>query len=257
MGGERNVAVGVLGQWASGKSTAAKVLVDHLGGEGEVIFLSDRTLMAAQATEYIRRLPETQLTRRTDRAGSLLLEGPLMSVALPPGETLSGVDLNSLDFRLRPEVYDEVPVGACNILDTVRLELGRQIQDRLSKGKPMVIEAGFGTNVEPRGENPFCHTLADFFRCLAESGLEPTLVKWIVIQASYITRSVRNFLRHDSVPAAEFDRLAADGGDLTEDQQRALESQGLVIRRVSNQHSDIARFKADVIAAYEALFARV
>jgi uridine kinase len=30
------IIVGILGQWASGKSTAAKTLVSYLGGEGDV-----------------------------------------------------------------------------------------------------------------------------------------------------------------------------------------------------------------------------
>ena len=35
---EGQIVVGVLGQWASGKSTAAKTLVSYLGGEENVVF---------------------------------------------------------------------------------------------------------------------------------------------------------------------------------------------------------------------------
>ena len=41
---EGEIIVGILGQWASGKSTASGTLVRYLGGEGEVIFISDREL---------------------------------------------------------------------------------------------------------------------------------------------------------------------------------------------------------------------
>jgi hypothetical protein len=252
--GENRVVVGVLGQWASGKSTAAKTLVDHLGGEDQVIFLTDRKLLGAQVAEYIRQLPEVQLTRQVDADGNRQLSGPLMTVWLPQDQTLDTVDLNTLQFGLHQDVYDNVPAGACNLLDTVRLELGRQIKARLPEGKPIVIEAGFGTNLNPCGENPFCHTLADLFRCLAETGVAPDLVKWILIEASYITRSVRNYLRYDSVPSPEFDRFAAAGGDLDPDQQHELEALGMTMVRVSNQHSDINRFRAEVIGACEELF---
>jgi len=83
MGGVNNVVVGVLGQWASGKSTAAKTLVKHLGGPDQVIFINDRKLLGAQVTDYIRRLPEAQLRRSVDAAGVRKLEGPLMTVRLP------------------------------------------------------------------------------------------------------------------------------------------------------------------------------
>lgn len=257
MGGASNVVVGVLGQWASGKSTAAKLLVDHLGGQDRVNFLDDRQLVAAQAVEYIRQLPEAQLTRSVDADGLCIIEGPLMSVRLQPGETLDMVDLRNLLFDIHRDLYTNVPAGACNVMDMARLELGRQIQGRLSEGKPMVIEAGFGTNLEPRGGNPFCHSADDLFRRLGETGLDPTLVKWIMIEASYVLRAFRNYLRHDRVPAAEFDQLAGHGGDLSVAQQRALERQGVTITRVSNQHSDLARFKVDVIEAYESMFVGV
>jgi uridine kinase len=39
-----DIVVGVLGQWASGKSTAARTLIRYLGGEGKVTFITDREL---------------------------------------------------------------------------------------------------------------------------------------------------------------------------------------------------------------------
>jgi hypothetical protein len=56
------------------------------------------------------------------------------------------------------------------------------------------------------------------------------------------------------VPAFEFDRFAADGGDLELDQERRLIDKGTSIRRVPNEHNDVEKFKADVIAAFEGLF---
>ena len=118
-------------------------------------------------------------------------------------------------------------------------------------GKPVVIEAGFGTNCEPRGENPFTHTIADLFARLEEAGAAPESVKWIIIEASYKIRAECNRRRPDRVPAVEFDRFAADGGDLEPDQERELIKKGMVIRRVPNNHDDINRFRADIIAAYK------
>ena len=47
------IVVGVLGQWASGKTEAARTLIRHLGGEGKVVFLSDRGLFAGQAIQHL------------------------------------------------------------------------------------------------------------------------------------------------------------------------------------------------------------
>jgi hypothetical protein len=52
----------------------------------------------------------------------------------------------------------------------------------------------------------------------------------------------------------EFDRFAADGGDLDPDQQKSWEERGAEITRVPNDHDDIKRFRADIIAAFEAMF---
>ncbi|UCF61754.1 MAG: hypothetical protein JSV37_03475, partial [Anaerolineaceae bacterium] len=142
-------------------------------------------------------------------------------------------------------------------LDLARLELGSQIHERSGQGKPIVIEVGFGTNTRPKGENPFSHTISDLFMRLEEAGVEPVQVKWILIEASYEKRSERNRKRKDSVPAVEFDRFAADGGDVDPDHQKRLEEQGTIIKRVLNEHDDIERFRADIIATFEELFSDV
>ena len=255
MGGPGNIVVGVLGQWASGKSTAAKTLVDHLGGEERVIFLTDRVLVGQQVARYLQALEEGQLERAVEAGGRRRLEGPLMTAWLDAGQTFDTVDMNYLDFALHDDVFDKVPAGECNLMDKARLELGRQIGQRVTEGKPLVVEAGFGTDCEPKGVNPFCQDLAALFGRLDETGLALEAVKWILIEASFETRRARNERRIDRVPAREFDRFAADGGDLEPDQQRALERQGLTIVRVANEHDNLERFKADIIAAYERLFA--
>jgi hypothetical protein len=246
--------VGILGQWASGKSTAARILVNYLGGEDEATFITDRVLVAGQAVNHILELGDAKVKLRIEDDGRQRLEGDLASVWLGPGEDLKTVDLNTLLFDLHADVYDNVALESNNWLDEARLELGHQIREKSALGKPIVIEAGFGTNTEPRGENPFSHTISDLFVRLEEAGVEPKQVKWIIIEASYEKRSARNNKRQDSVPAVEFDRLAADGGDLDPDHQNRLENQGTTIKRLLNNHDDIERFKADIIAVFEEMF---
>jgi hypothetical protein len=89
---------------------------------------------------------------------------------------------------------------------------------------------------------------------LEEAGVEPEQIKWIIVQASYDRRAQRNRKRPDSVPVDKFARYAADGGDLDPDHQRRLEEQGAIIRRVPNDHDDIERFRADILAAFEEMY---
>ncbi|UCG24859.1 MAG: hypothetical protein JSW55_02350 [Chloroflexota bacterium] len=251
----RELIVGVLGQWASGKTTAARTLVDHLGGEGQVIFISDRVLLGRHVVYHVLQGGESDLVRTVEADGSVRLAGPLAAIWLRPGEELSTVDLSNLLFDIDDDVYDTVPAGSCNWMDTVRLELGRQVLTRAAEGKPIVVEAGFGTNTKPRGENPFCHTVADLFLRLGEAGVEAARVKWILIEASYATRRERNHRRIDCVPDREFDRFAAEGGDLDPDQARHWAEQGTIINRVANDHDDIARFRREITAACDELLA--
>ncbi len=255
MGAHTEVIVGILGQWASGKSTAAKILVEYLGGEEQVVFITDRELFARQAVNHILELEASKVKHRIEADGRQRLKGELVTVWLRPGEDLKTADLNNLLFDLHDDVFDKVPLESCHWLDKVRLDLGYQILARSADGKPIVIEAGFGTNTEPRGENPFCHTLADLFKRLEEAGVKPHQVKWIIVEASYETRSERNRRRPDTVSAVEFDRFAADGGDIDPDHQSRLEEQGLIIKRVPNDHDDIERFKGEIITAFDELFA--
>jgi hypothetical protein len=139
-------------------------------------------------------------------------------------------------------------------INRARVEVGYQIRERSADGKPIVIEAGFGTNTEPIGENPFSHTISDLFVRLGEAGVRPNQVGWIIIEAGYDRRSRRNQQREVSVPVAVFDRYAADGGDLDPDHQNRLEEQGMMIKRVFNDHDNVERFRADVIVAFEEMF---
>jgi hypothetical protein len=248
------IVVGILGQWASGKSAAAETLVRYLGGEEEVIFITDRDLLASQVLKHILELGDSKVKRSIDDEGRQRFEGELATVYLGSGENFENVDLSTLLFDLHGEIYDNVPHESLSWIDEARLELGHQIRDRSVEGKPIVIEAGFGTNTDPRGENPFRHTISDLFVRLEEAGVGPERVKWIIIETSYDKRSERNKKRRDTVPAVEFDRFAADGGDLDSDQQNRWVAQGTAIIRVPNEHDDIERFRADIIDAFEEMY---
>jgi len=148
----------------------------------------------ARLNELIRalELDESKVKRSLDEHGMQRIEGELVTIYLPPGEILQEIDLNDLLFDMHAEVYDKIPVGSLCWMDETRLELGRQICASTSAGRPVVIEAGFGTNTQPRGENPFRNTLADLFNRLEEAGVDAGQVKWILIESSYETRAERN-----------------------------------------------------------------
>ncbi len=234
---EGGIIVGILGQWASGKSTAAKILYQYLGGEGKVVFISDRELFARQAVNHIQELGDAGVMRSIEDDGRLRLDAEHATVWLNPGEELKTVDLNTLIL----DVHDDVQAVW---LDKARIELGHQISERFERGKPMVLETGFG-------KNPADHTIADLFNRLEETGVEPKQVRWIIIEADFEKRSDRNDKRPDHVPSEVFSRYAADGGGLDPDHEKSLEAQGTIIKRVPNDHDDMARFKADIIAAFE------
>jgi hypothetical protein len=244
------IIVGVLGQWASGKTTASSTLLQHLGGEDKVHFINDRAILAGQAIQHILNLEEDKIEHLIKEDGSQEFRSDLVTVFLPPGEDFSSVDLNMLLFDLHSGVYDNVS-RSLGLFDKTRLEVGYQIQENLGGGKPIVIEVGFGTNTDPKGENPFHHSLPDFFEKLEEAGMDVCRVKWIIIEVGYETRARRNRQRPDMVPEAEFAQYAADGGDLDPAEQAAWEARGIVLRRVDNGHDDKNKFKADIIAAFE------
>ena len=234
------IIVGILGQWASGKSTAARTLVGYLGGEDEVVFITDRELLASQAVNHILELEDSKIKLGIEDDGRQRIEGELATVWLGPGEELKTVDLNTLIL----DVHDSVQALWLN---RARIELGHQICERSMGGQPIVIEAGFG-------KNPFDHTISDLFTRLEEAGVEPKQVRWVIVEAGYDKRSERNEKRRDRVPVDVFARYAADGGDLDPDHQNRLDEQGTMIKRVPNDHDDIERFRADIVAAFEEMF---
>ena len=85
------VIVGVLGPWASGKTTAARTLVNYLGGEDEVVFINDRVLLAGQAVNHIRELGDSRVKRTTTDDGGQRLAGERAIVYLGPGQDLETV----------------------------------------------------------------------------------------------------------------------------------------------------------------------
>ncbi|MGD2148057.1 MAG: hypothetical protein PVH41_15290 [Anaerolineae bacterium] len=240
---KEEIIVGVLGQWGSGKSTAARTLVRYLGGEDGVTFLTDRELFASRAVNHVLDLEGLQVKSTIEDDGRQRLVCDKVAVWLRPGEDLKTVDLNTLRF----DVHDSVQHLWLN---DARVELGHQIVERSADRRPIVIEAGFG-------RRPSGHTISDLFTTLEAEGVEARRVKWIVVEACYKRRSERNEKRRDSVPAEVFARYAADGGDLDPDHQSRLEKRGATIRRVLNDHDDIERFRVDVIAAFDGMFGGV
>lgn len=245
---EGGIIVGVLGQWASGKSTAARTLVGYLGGEGKVLFLTDRALFAAQAIKYILELDESKVRSSIEDDGRQRLDGEIAAVWLGPGEDLKTVDPSTLYFN----VYDDEVLVAWR--QRAKVELGYQIRERSADGKPIVIEAAFGPNMEPIGENPYGRTISDLFARLERAGVEPGQVKWIIVEAGQDKRSERNQKRRDKIPVSYFERFAADSGDLVPEDQDRLERQGVLISRVRNEHDELERFQADIITAFEEMF---
>ncbi len=239
------IVVGVLGQWASGKTEAARTLIRHLGGEGNVVFLTDRALFASQAIKHVLDLDKSEVVASVEEDGRQRLDCDLLTIWLAPGEDLRSVEPSSLMFDMHD---DEVLIA---FRKKAKMELGHQIRARSAGGKPVVIEAAFGPNPEQAGENPYGRTIADLFARLEGAGVEPWRVKWIIIEAGCATRAARNAERQDSIPARYFEMFAADGGDLTPDHERRLVEQGTLIRRVPNNHDDVEGFRADIIAAFE------
>jgi hypothetical protein len=242
------IVVGVLGQWASGKTEAARTLIRHLGGEGKVTFLTDRVLFARQVVDHILELEDSQVVVSVEADGRKRLDGELGVVWLGLGEDLRTVDLNTLSF----DVYDEQVMNAMR--KRAKVEVGSRIREGLAAGKPIVIETAFGPNLEIEAENPYGRTIPDLFSRLERGGVELRQVKWIIVEAGYDTRLERNRKRPDSIPDHYFEMYAAEGGDLAPEYQVSLEDQGVMIKRVPNDHHDVQRFRADILAAFEEMF---
>jgi hypothetical protein len=238
---EGSMIVGVLGQWASGKSTAARTLVEYLGGEGEVEFLNDAALLASQAINHVLERGDPGVILCPEDDGGQRLAGEHATVWLRPGEDFQTVELATLRFDVDDDLLPDW-------LHRARIELGHEIRRRAAEGKPMVIEAGFG-------EFPARHTIADLFGALQEAGVEAQQVKWIVVEAGFDTRAERNERRRFGPPIDVFAKYAADGGDLSPERQERLIGEGTVIRRVHNDHDDIARFRDDIVGAFDEMFA--
>jgi hypothetical protein len=245
---DRGIIVGVLGQWASGKTEAAKTLIRHLGGRGEVVFLTDRVLFAGQAVNHILELEDSKVVVSMEDDGRQRLDGELVTVWLRSGEDLRTVDPASLDF----DVYDDQVLYAWR--KRAKVELGPRIRETSAEGKPVVIEVSFGPNVEPQGEDRYGRTISDLFARLENAGVQPRQVKWIIVEAAFEKRSERNENRQANIPVGYFERFGADGGDLEPEHQKILEEQGTIIRRIPNEHDDIDGFRADIIAAFEEMF---
>lgn len=244
---EGEIIVGILGQYASGKSTAARMLVRHLGGEDAVRFLTDRALFAGQVVSHMLEPGDIRVMSSLEEDGTRRLDSPHATVWLGQGEDLITADLDSLRFRVKGHVLSAW-------LDRARAELGHRIFERPADGKPVVIEAGFGPNLGRVGESRFSHTIAELFTRLEEAGVEPKQIKWMIVEACFDRRSERNERRREGIPADIFARYAADGGDLDGVHQKRLEEGGTTIKRVFNDHDDLERFRADVLAAYEEMF---
>jgi hypothetical protein len=244
------IVVGVLGQWASGKTEAARTLIRHLGGRGEVVFLTDRVLFASQAVDHILELEDSKVQVGMEDDGRKRLDSELVTIWLRPGEDLRTVDPASLDFF----VYDDQVLYAWR--KRAKVELGPRIRETSAEGKPVVIEVSFGPNVEPQGEDHYGRTISDLFARLVSAGVEPWQVRWIIVEAGFEKRSERNERRHANIPVGYFEKFGADGGDLEPEQLEELEREGTIIRRIPNEHDDVERFRADIIAAFEEMFRR-
>ena len=242
------IVIGVLGQWASGKTEAARTLIRHLGGEDKAVFPTDRALFASQVIQHLLEHEDSEVVVRVDDDGGQRMDCELVTVWLAPGEDLRSLEPSTLNF----DMHDDEMLLAFR--HRAKMELGPQIRERSAGGKSVVVEAAFGPNPEQAGENPYGRTIADLFARLARAGVEPRQVKWIIVEASCDTRAERNAKRQDRIPAHYFERFAADGGDLAPDHERRLVKQGTLIRRVPNDHDDVERFRADIVAAFEDLF---
>lgn len=236
---KEEIIVCVLGQWASGKSTATKLVLEYLGGESAAIFLSDREDLTRQAVHYILDRLDSQVTISYEDDGRKRFDSDFVSIWLYPGEDLNTVNLSTLNWYV-----DDSFIPAW--LNQGRIDLGHRICQSLSRGKPVVIEAGFG-------QYPSDHTIYDLFLRLEQTGVNLGMVKWFLIQAGFDVRSQRNARREARVPVDVFAKYASDGGDLTRDQEKSMAEKGVSIVRIQNNHNDFDKFSKDIVAAFEGL----
>jgi hypothetical protein len=239
------LVVGVLGQWASGKSEAARTLIHHLGGAGHVEFITDRGLWVSLFLKHVLEREDSEFEVSVDEDGRQRVDCDLATFWLQPGEELRRVEPASLRFQIHD---DDVTLA---FRRRGKMALGPQIRERSAAGKPVVIETAYGPNRDEAGEDRYGRTIADLFARLEGAGVDPRQVKWIIVTASAGTRAERNARRPDRIPPDLFAKLDAEGGDLAPEHERRLLEQGALIRRVDNDHDDVDRFRADVVAAFE------
>ena len=77
---------------------AARTLIRHLGGEGNVVFLTDRALFAGQAIKHVLGLDESEVVVRVEDDRRQQLDCDLLTIWLAPGEDLTSVEPSALKF---------------------------------------------------------------------------------------------------------------------------------------------------------------
>ncbi len=192
----RGIIIGVLGQWSSGKTVAARTLIGHLGGESEVLFLADRVLFASQVVDHILELEDSEVVVIVEEEGRQRIDGELVTIWLRPGKESATVRPDTLDFR----VHDDQVLYAWR--RRAKDELAHEVRERSAGGKPIVTEVAFGPNVEPAGEQTYGRTIPDLFARLESAGVEPGRAKWIIVEASFDIRSRRNEARQANSQSA-------------------------------------------------------
>ncbi|MFC2030898.1 hypothetical protein ACFLWA_09245, partial [Chloroflexota bacterium] len=90
------IVVGVLGQWASGKTEAARTLIGYFGGEGNVVFLSDRVLWVSLVIKHVLALEDSEIVLSVEDDGRQRLDCELFTIWLAPGEDLSTAEPGTL-----------------------------------------------------------------------------------------------------------------------------------------------------------------
>lgn len=237
--------VGVLGQWASGKSEAARTLIKHMGGPDSVTFITDRGLWVSLFLKHVLQQEGLDFQVTVDEEGRQRVDCELATFWLEPGQDLSSVEPAALRFQMHD---DDLMV---DFRRRGKMELAPEIRRRSAGRKPLVIETSFGPNRSEAGGDRYGRTIADLFVRLEGGGVDPRQVKWIIVEASSATRAERNARRPGRIPPELFARADFEGGDLAPDHERRLVGQGAQIRRVENDHDDVERFRADIVAAFE------
>lgn len=231
----------IVGEFASGKTTAAGFVENQLRVNGEVLSNSDREEYARGVLHDLR---EHQQSTEMMGEGRLVVRGRHATAFVTEGEDFSSTPLYELSFRVHDNT---IPYEA-------RRRLGFWMLAGLDDEMPRVMEIAIGTNKSSEGENPFSHTLADFVDIVEEVGVLPEHLRIIYLEASFETRSQRNQRRPDPVPWEAFEQYAAEGGGLTLGFAQELQERGAVIVRVNNDHDNLLKFQREVEGAFRSLY---